>query len=72
MSVDPLFTERDIQIAERCIGHPETYGLTEPERRACLAVIAYCRNGTPIGHEYAILARTLFDAVARMDGPDAS
>jgi hypothetical protein len=70
MQADPLFTERDLEIAERCLEAPTIFDLTEPEIRACRSVVEHCTKGAAINDDAALLARTLFDAIRRLKETD--
>ncbi|MCC6946393.1 MAG: hypothetical protein IT539_01365 [Bradyrhizobiaceae bacterium] len=62
----PLFTDRDVELARRCIQFPESFNVTAPELKACLAVVDHCVGGSEVGEEEAMLARRLFDAIGRL------
>jgi len=66
MQSDRLFTERDLQTAERCLEAPAIFDLTEPEIRACRSVVEHCMRGAEITDDEALLARSLFDAIDRL------
>jgi hypothetical protein len=65
-----LFTERDAELAQACLNAPEQFNVTEPELRACGAVLTHYRDGRAINEDEAIIARRLLDIIARYSTAD--
>ena len=61
------FTARDVNLARVClirVADPYAFHITEPERRACLAVLRYAESDEPITEEDLHIAKALFRAIA--------
>jgi hypothetical protein len=60
-----LFTVTEIELARVCTNAPGEYSLTEPELRACRAVIGWADEKSPIHRDDIALATRLFDVLKR-------
>lgn len=61
------FTARDVNLARVCliaVAEPYSFHITEPERRACLAVLRNADLNLPIAEEELRIAKALFRAIA--------
>jgi len=61
------FTARDVNLARVClipVAEPYSFHITEPERRACLAVLHNADLNLPIAEEDWRVAKALFRAIA--------
>ena len=60
-----LFTVNEIELARVCANAPGAYDLTEPELRACRAVIGWADGNSHIHPDDIDLATKLFDVLRR-------
>jgi len=61
------FAARDVNLARVClipVAEPYSFHITEPERRACLAVLRNADLKLPIAEEELRIAKALFRAIA--------
>lgn len=66
MTEGTLFTVNEVELARACVGTPGRYRLTEPELRACRAVIAWDERGTVMHIDDIAIARHLFETLGRV------
>ena len=57
------FTDTEVRIARFVLRAPDDFHLTEPERRACAAVISHAVSGEPVTDDDARIAKALFRAI---------
>lgn len=63
MTPSPAFGGADFHLALQCVARLKAYILTEPEIRACHAVIKQLCDGMPMNEDDALVAKCLFDNV---------
>jgi hypothetical protein len=66
---DRLFTRGEAFIAKLCLADPTFYHMTEPECRACQAVIRHVERGTVMHEDDVHIARSLFASILEEGDP---